>query len=55
VRLTFAAPSASVGRAVIDNFAFNATLGTPVPEPTAAMLWLHRFGGAALEPAPSNA
>jgi hypothetical protein len=38
IRLTFAAPSASVGRAVIDNLAVNATLGTPVPEPAAAVL-----------------
>ena len=37
IRLTFAAPSASVGRAVIDNFALNATLET-VPEPAAAVL-----------------
>jgi hypothetical protein len=35
IRLTFAAPSANVGRAVIDNLAVNATL---VPEPAAAVM-----------------
>jgi hypothetical protein len=44
VRMTFAAPSASVGRAVIDNLALNAT----VPEPTAALLCIAGLGMAVL-------
>jgi hypothetical protein len=47
IRLTFAAPSASVGRAVIDNLAVNATV-VPVPEPTAALLCAVGLGMALL-------